>query len=288
MSYPSLDTVSHLPSHKSVLDGLLHFFKKEGAVAAFVSGSTATGGMDIFSDIDLGVVCKDDMALKDVWDNRWSWDFLPWEHRFDADHIKGHFVIYLFEATGGDDTQLVKADICLYTTENLPPPAGAPYRVLWDDTGKLDNWASAANERKEAKPNWDEVNHEDERFWAWLVYLMLHAYRGELYEATESFSMVREVTMNWYARLAGNEFFNPRRLEERASVDELTQFYHFFPMPSRQSFGRACLSLIDLHKGLREKVTRELGIPPEKLWKTSPRYCEHVSKMAQELCDWES
>ena len=283
-----LDTVTELPSQKNVLHSLLHYFKEEGAVAAFVSGSTATGGMDTFSDIDLGVVCKDDKTLSDFWQRRWSWDFLPWGHRFDADHIKGHFVIYFFEALGDDEAQFVKADVCFYTTETLPPHAGAPYRVLWDETGRLDKWASVANETTESKPNWDNVNHEDERFWAWLVYLMLHAYRGELYEVADSFSMVRNVTMNWYARLAGDEYFNPRRLEERASVDELTQFYHCFPMPSRQSIGRACLSLIDLHKDLREKVAQETGKQSDEFWKTSDGFCAQVTKMAQELCDWES
>ena len=286
MSSTNLEIPIHLPSHERVLKALVEYFEKAGATAAFLSGSTATGSMDTYSDVDLGIVCKDARAMDELWSLRWQWDFHSWGHRFDADHIKEHFVIYLFNGEGDDEAELVKADIAFYTLETLPSSAGAPYRVLWDKSGKLAEWVKEKNGAEATKPNWDDVNHEDERFWAWLVYLMLHAYRGELFEAAESVAMVRNVTMTWFARLAGNASFNPRRLEERASVDELTQFYHFFPMPSRQSIGCACLALIDLHKELRDKVSKEAE--PEVVWNTSEEFCARVMNMAQGLSDWES
>ena len=45
-----------------------------------------------------------------------------------ADHIKPHFVIYIFEPA-------IRADISLYLDDELPPAAGGPFVLAWDETG---------------------------------------------------------------------------------------------------------------------------------------------------------
>ncbi len=277
----SLAAVQDLPEHKRVLEAILnHFDKEPGVVAAFLSGSTATGGMDDFSDIDLGIVCDNEETMEGLWEERWNWDFLSWGHRFDADHIKPHFVIYLFETKAEFSAPLIKADIAFYTPSHLPPKEGAPFRVVWDDTGKLSAWSEQMNGSPAASVNWDNLNHEDERFWAWLVYLLLHAHRGECFEAAESVTMVRNVTMAWYARLQGEAYFNSRRLEERTDAALMKRFNGTFPQPSKSSISEVCLALIELHEDLRLQVTKSLGAVK---WKTSTEFCTKVKKMASEL-----
>ena len=75
--------------------------------------------MDQDSDLDIGIFFGNPTDREKTWKNRWDWSVAPWFHRFDADHIKPHFVIYLFESN-------IKADINLYVQAELPGAGGAP------------------------------------------------------------------------------------------------------------------------------------------------------------------
>src|SRR5262245_66604850 len=125
-----------------------------------VAGSVVRGIADEHSDLDVCVFFADAESRERAWAERWSWDIAPWFHRFDADHVRPHFVIYLFEPA-------VKADIALYGRGDLPPPEGGPYRVAWDDEAVLAEWATRPAERV---ADWSPAVHEDERFWAWTDY----------------------------------------------------------------------------------------------------------------------
>jgi len=88
-------------------------------IGAWLSGSAARGDADEYSDLDIGVCFGDPAARAAAWSHRWEWPIAPWFHRFDADHVRPYFVIYLFE-------EAVKADIALYVPDDLPPPEGGP------------------------------------------------------------------------------------------------------------------------------------------------------------------
>lgn len=79
--------------------------------------------MDQYSDIDLGIVFESDETRELAWSDRWNGSLEPWFHRFDADHIKPYFVIYLFEPC-------VKADINFCTLTDLPPGREPPTKSL--------------------------------------------------------------------------------------------------------------------------------------------------------------
>ena len=83
------------PDHARVLDAIVDFFGAQpGVVGGFASGSLAYGGMDELSDLDLGIVVEDEAVRERLWESRWDWQIAPWFHRFDADHVRPHFVIY--------------------------------------------------------------------------------------------------------------------------------------------------------------------------------------------------
>jgi predicted nucleotidyltransferase len=157
---------------KTVLGAVLAFFRPR-AVGAFICGSAARGGMDQESDLDIGIVLPDAAGRDAAWAQRWDWGIAAWFHRFDADHVKPYFVIYLYEPR-------IKADIALYAPDLLPPAAGGPYAVAWDDTGRLDEWAQSAVPLAQSV-DWSPAVHEEERFWAWVVYCVQHVQRGEYY-----------------------------------------------------------------------------------------------------------
>jgi hypothetical protein len=222
---------SGLPAeHEAVLDAVLAFFRSEGAVACFVSGSVAAGNADRWSDLDVGACMRNERALEELWARRWEWEIAPWFHRFDADHVASHFVIYFFEPD-------VKADLHLYLPEELPPTW--PHRVLWDDAGVLEGARVEAGE-----VDWSNAVHEDERLWAWTYYCAQHIARGEYYDVASDFSWLRDVVEQWQARLRGEARFEQRRLEQRLEPGELVEL---FPDPDRESLKRALLTLLDVH-----------------------------------------
>jgi hypothetical protein len=238
----------------------------DGAVGMTMSGSLARGAADEHSDLDVAVFFADEESRDRAWAERWSWDIAPWFHRFDADHVRPHFVIYLFEPG-------VKADIPLNVVMDPPTPGGAPYEVLWDATGDVTRWVEAANSgRVEIAPDWSDAPREEERFWAWIYFSILHMRRGEYYDIAYEFRLLRNIVETWHARLRGESFFSVRRVHP----DTVRELADLFPRPERESLKRALLKLIELHERQRAQVD---GVE----WPTLPEGRERIKRWVEEL-----
>src|SRR4051794_19310969 len=255
--------VDGLPEHHRVLAAILQYFRPSAA-GAWVSGSVARGGMDEESDIDVGICFASEAERRAAWETRFDWEIAPWFHRFDADHVKPFFVIYLFSPK-------VKADIPLYTLDDLPGPEGGPYVLAWDHTGRLREWASGAVPAEEPV-DWSTAVHEEERFWAWLVYSLQHIRRGELYSIASEFAALRDIVEQWQARLEGRSRFSIRRAEQLGDTSELGDL---FPRPERESLKNALQKLIAIH----DRQRSQLDLP----WRTSDAAREQIRRWLDEL-----
>lgn len=259
---------SSLPSElQAALDRVEAFFRGvSGVVGMYVAGSIATGLADEHSDLDVGVFFADEETRELAWAERWAWDLGPWFHRFDADHVRPYFVIYLLDSG-------VKVDIPLNTVDYPPTPEGAPYEVLWDETGEVTRWVEAANSgRVKLAPDWSDAPHEEERFWAWIYYSILHMRRGEYYDLAWDFHMLRNIVETWHARLRGESFFNVRRVHP----DIVRELADLFPRPERESLKHALLRLIGLHEEQRQQID---GVD----WPTLPEGRERIKRWVEEL-----
>jgi len=256
-----------------VLDRVVAFFRDyPGATGAYISGSAARGVADAFSDLDVGVFFVDEAARNAAWADRWDWQLGPWFHRFDADHVRPYFVIYLLEPE-------VKTDVPLYVPTDPATPGGAPYEVLWDESGDVTRWVEASNAgRQELPPDWSEAVHEDERLWAWTYYCLLHLRRGEYYDVATDFHMLRNIVETWHARLGGSPFFDVRRVHER-EPETVERFADLFPRPERGQLKRALLTLLELHEEQRAHV--ELTELVE--WRTLPATRDRMRGWVEEL-----
>ena len=206
--------------------------------------------MDAESDLDVGICFATDAEREAAWGERWHWEIAPWFHRFDADHVRPYFVIYLFEPK-------VKTDIPLYTLDDLPSPEGGPYVLAWDDAGTLTAWAASAVPPR-LEVDWAPAVHEEERLWAWLVYSLQHVRRGEYYSIAADFFFLRDVVEQWEARLSGLPRFAVRRAEHTLDTSELAEL---FPRPERGDLARALRRLVEIHDRQRAR----LDLP----WRTS-------------------
>ncbi len=248
-----VEATRNFPAHEKILQAVLNFFYAiPGVVGCFLIGSMATNEMDPDSDLDIGILFQGDEDRERVWQKRWDWEIAPWFHRFDADHIKPYFVIYLYEPQ-------IKADLNLYVENDLPPAEAGTFEILWDHKGVLGTRLKTPSKPQPNAPNWREVVHEDERFWAWLFYSYQHVHRGEYYHIAYEFSSLRDLVEKWAARLAGASGFSTRRLEKEAFGKKLLD-YDLFPKPDRVSLKASLLDLIEIQLLMRKEIGAKLGI----------------------------
>jgi hypothetical protein len=227
--------------------------------------------MDLHSDLDLGILFQNPSDRNVAWKMRWDWPIAPWFHRLDADHIKSHFVIYLYDP-------YIKADINLYIVDELPPLVGGPYLIVWDKMGFLEQWVKVSHGSQVPSPDWGGVLHEDERFWAWMFYLYTHVHRGEYYHVAYEFPAIRDILEKWTARLAGFDKFNSRRLENHDFADLLLE-NDLFPRPDKESMKMSMVNAIGIQLKLRNVIKKQLDIE----WKTDDHAVKMISKFVESL-----
>jgi len=219
--------------------------------------------MDQYSDIDMGIVFESLESLETFWEKRWDWKLPPWFHRFDADHIKEHFIIILFEPD-------IKVDLNLYTKDTLPPPQGAPFLLDYYKEQELKTWCERSNkpfqeEQKKFNIKTEEIIHDDERIWAWLFYSYVHIARGEYYTIAADFFWLRGIAEKWIAYFHYDRSFETRRLEFLLEIEDLENLEKLFPLPNEESLISACQTLITLLLELRRDIESRIQIT----WKTT-------------------
>ena len=269
----SLAASTHLAAHSQLLRRIFNFFHVMPEIkGAFVSGSTATGSMDEFSDLDIGFLVFDKISRDQLWEKRWDWEIAPWFHRFDADHIKPYFVIYFFEPS-------IHVDLNFYVESDLPSFVGAPYTQAWGQDPEFEKWLLQANTAPPLSIDWSTIVHDDERFWAWTHYCCSHALRGEYYDAAFFMKDLRNIVENWHAKLNGSSSFDSRRAETRWSGDFILEMQKTFACPDRLSIAQAFQTLIKIQLEQRRVLSENEGFT----WKTSEAAIRKISQMVYQL-----
>lgn len=271
----ALAASAHLRDHNQLLLKIFDFFQAIPEIkGAFVSGSTATGNMDEFSDLDVGFLVSDQRSRDQLWQKRWDWDIAPWFHRFDADHVKPYFVIYFFEPS-------IHVDLNFYVESDLPSFAGAPYVKAWGDDSAFEKWLAQVNSAPPTSIDWNTLVHDDERFWAWIHYSCSHALRGEYYDSASFMKDLRKIVENWHAKLNGATAFDSRKAESRWSSNFISQMNKTFASPEPASVASAFRTLIKIQLEQR----RILSDTKNMRWRTSDSTIEKISGMVNQLKD---
>lgn len=266
--------VQNLKDHERVLKTLLSYFHEfETVVGAIVSGSVAAGGMDEWSDLDVGIVFASPEARETEWQRRSQWTFYPKVHQLDATHIKPHFVITFFDPN-------IKTDLSFYTLDTLPSLHGAPYAVAFDRSNKLEAWARHCNEAfSQQEPDWSNVQLEDERYWAWTYYRITKIHRGEYLHLVVDCGMLRELVFSWEARLSGLARFDNRRIEKRLSTEVFELYKNTLPSPDPKSLVSSMFHLHRMQMKNRARVKALLNIE----WRTDGKMIALVEDSMKKL-----
>jgi hypothetical protein len=167
-------------------------------VAAFVSGSHATGAADAHSDLDLGVITGDDALAA----------FLAEAEAF----VGGLGDLLFFEDFGSAQTRFfvladgTEGEVAVGAESRFSHVARGPYRVLLDETGVLDG-ATFVGQHPDPDDQREALRRLIVWFWHDLSHLITAIARGRLWWAYGQLEVLRRSCVN-LARLR-RDFADP-------------------------------------------------------------------------------
>lgn len=125
----------------------------------------------------------------------------------------------------------------------------------------------------------EDLIHDDERVWAWLVYASQHTLRGEYYSAAAGSGPLRHILEKWSALLNGKSRFKPRRIEHRYTETELGPLSRLFPSPDLESLKDALAESIKIHQRQRKQIGKRYNVT----WKTSEQAIQKIREIVNSI-----
>lgn len=179
-----MDHPSSLPaSHRAFLDRAIPILADDPRILAVAAGgSYAENAMDMFSDLDLIILCDETEYAALLRDRTVLASRLgPLVVAFTGEHVgEPRLLICLYGPPA------LHVDIKVVTLADLSSRSEDPV-VLWDRSGIM---AGALSNARTAPPGPDPQWIED-RFWVWVHYGAIKIARGELQEALDFLSYLR-------------------------------------------------------------------------------------------------
>lgn len=246
---PGLDD---LPLHRAKLETAAAFTQTmPGVIGLVVSGSLATGTADVYSDLDLKIVTRDDMhgeAVKHL-DELVDACGVP-VARFSAEHV-GHpgMLIVLYD-------DLIHMDFYLVRLGELSAKNGGMAGwVVWTEDDDIAVALRGPAEAVGVDLAWFEA-----RIWTWVWYTHSKILRGELYEALDALQYLRGVVLfALLAESAGVKPYGSRRAEQH--VGELGPlFARTVPVLERETVLDALRATVELYLKLADPLLEQRGV----------------------------
>ena len=246
---PGLDD---LPLHRAKLEAASAFTRTmPGVIGLVVSGSVATRTADVYSDLDLKIVTRDDMhgEAEEHVDELVDTCGVP-VARFSAEHV-GHpgMLIVLYD-------DLIHIDFYLVRLGELSAKNGG--MAIWVVWAEDDDIAVALRDPADAAGvdlAWFEA-----RMWTWVWYTHSKVLRGELYEALDALQYLRgNVLFALLAESAGVKPYGSRRAEQH--VGELgSLFARTVPALERDTVMDALRATVELYLKLADPLLEQRGL----------------------------
>jgi predicted nucleotidyltransferase len=245
--------LDQLPEHRALLERAVAYFRADDRVTGLIlGGSLARGGVDIFSDVDLYIVVRDEefdaiFAERDIAAETTGAPLF----RFVVDPVPGGSRDYIVTYQGP-----IKVDFMYLKESDLKPaPKWAGCPVLKDATGSLATLVARSANAPPPTFGREELKDINQKFWTWCWYVFGKIMRGELWEAVDGIHSIRTLALvpllDW---MAGRPHEGYRRLENKLDRETASRLRATVVAPRVQSLYAALQAEISLFRDLRAVV----------------------------------
>jgi hypothetical protein len=210
-----------------------------------VAGSWVDDQLDEYSDLDLVLVTQEKVGgdkEKMIAFARSLGDFIS---GFTGEHVgEPRLLICLY------NNPLLHVDIKFVTLKEFETRVENPV-VLFEVENKLTKLI------KSTKPHWPETDFQwiEDRFWTWVHYACLKIGRGELMEAFDFLSFLRQTVLSPLLQVKNNkQARGVRKVEKELSPADLENLKITIAKYNRESIIKALDNCISIYKTLRRKL----------------------------------
>lgn len=234
-----------------------------------VAGSWITNELDEYSDLDLVLVTKEQISSDK-------------EKMIDLAKSLGNFISGFTGEHVGEPRLL----ICLYDDPLLH--VDIKFLTLQEFTNRIENpvilferddLLTAIITSTEAK--WPEPDFQwiEDRFWTWVHYACMKIGRGELMEAYDFLSFLRQTVFSPLMQVKNNKKVRGlRRVETQLSLSDLENLKITIAQYNNASIIKALDNSISIYKSLRRKLFPATITLQEKAEKRSLEYFKQIKK----------
>ncbi len=234
-----------------------------------VAGSWITNELDEYSDLDLVLVTKEQISSDKEKMIDLAKSLGNFISGFTGEHVgEPRLLICLY------DDPLLHVDIKFLTLQEFVNRIENPV-ILFE----RDDLLTAIITSTEAK--WPEPDFQwiEDRFWTWVHYACMKIGRGELMEAYDFLSFLRQTVFSPLMQVKNNKKVRGlRRVETQLSLSDLENLKITIAQYNKASIIKALDNSISIYKSLRRKLFPATITMQEKAEKRSLEYFKQIKK----------
>jgi len=238
-------------------------------VGLAVAGSWITNELDEYSDLDLILVTKEKVSNDKEKMIAYAKTFGNFISGFTGEHVgEPRLLICLY------DDPLLHVDIKFLTLEEFRNRIENPV-VLFERDNLLTNIIQST------RAEWPQPDFQwiEDRFWTWVHYACMKIGRGELMEAYDFLSFLRQTVFSPLMQVKNNKKVRGlRRVETQLSLSDLENLKITIAQYNKASIIKALDNSISIYKSLRRKLFPATITLQEKAEKRSLEYFKQIKK----------
>jgi hypothetical protein len=239
-------------------------------VGLAVAGSWITNEMDEYSDLDLVLITKEMVSRDKEKMIAYAKSFGNFISGFTGEHVgEPRLLICLY------DDPLLHVDIKFLTLQEFINRIENPV-ILFERDNQLTNIIQST----EAKWPQPDLQWIEDRFWTWVHYACMKIGRGELMEAYDFLSFLRQTVLSPLLQLKNNKQVRGlRRVETQLSLSDLENLKITIAQYNKVSIIKALDNSISIYKSLRRKLFPPTITLQETAEKKSLQYFKQLKKV---------
>lgn len=238
-------------------------------VGLAVAGSWITNELDEYSDLDLILVTKEKVSNDKEKMIAYAKTIGNLISGFTGEHVgEPRLLICLY------DDPLLHVDIKFLTLEEFRNRIENPV-VLFERDNLLTNIIQST------RAEWPQPDFQwiEDRFWTWVHYACMKIGRGELMEAYDFLSFLRQTVFSPLMQVKNNKKVRGlRRVETQLSLSDLENLKITIAQYNKASIIKALDNSISIYKSLRRKLFPATITLQEKAEKRSLEYFKQIKK----------